>query len=135
VQSANIRWIEPPWKMILSCKSILPLLYDRYPTSPYLLPASFDPLPGDYVRKPIHGREGSNIQVVVGGRTVFETDGPYGEGPFVYQEFRPPRPFAGRYPICGTWIINEEACGLGIREDDSYITRNTSRFLPHRMTS
>ncbi len=135
VRWANVRWIEPAWKMILSCKSILPLLYDRFPTSPYLLPASFDPLPGDHVRKPVHGREGSNIQVVVGGRVVFETDGPYPDGPFVYQEFRPPRPFDGRYPICGTWIINDTACGLGIREDDSFITRNTSRFLPHRMVS
>jgi glutathionylspermidine synthase len=135
VQGSNTRWIEPPWKMVLSCKSILPLLYDRFPTSPYLLPASFDPLPGDYVRKPIHGREGSNIQVVVGGNIVFETDGPYSEGPFIYQQFAPPRPFESRYPICGTWVIGDEACGLGIREDESYITRNTSRFLPHRMTS
>jgi glutathionylspermidine synthase len=135
VLATNVRWLEPPWKMLLSCKSILPLLYDRFPTSPYLLPASFDPLPGDYVRKPVHGREGCNIQVVVGGRVVFETDGPYEEGPFVYQEFRPPRPFDGHYPICGTWIIHGTACGLGIREDDSYITSNTSRFLPHRMTT
>ncbi len=134
VRAANVRWMEPPWKMILSCKSILPLLYDRFPTSPYLLPASFDPLPGgNYVRKPIHGREGSNIQVVANGQVVFETDGPYGDGPFVYQEFRPPRPFDGRYPICGAWVINGKACGLGIREDDSFITRNTSRFLPHLM--
>jgi glutathionylspermidine synthase len=133
VQGANVRWIEPPWKMILSCKSILPLLYDRFPTSPYLLPASFDPLPGDYVRKPIHGREGSNVQVVVGGKVVFETDGPYGEGPFVYQQFSPPRPFDGRYPICGAWVVNDVACGMGVREDDNYVTRNTSRFLPHRM--
>jgi glutathionylspermidine synthase len=135
VRSTPVRWIEPPWKMILSCKSILPLLYDRFPTSPYLLPASFEPLPGDHVRKPIHGREGSNIQVVVGGKVIFETDGPYDEGPFVYQEFRPPRPFEERYPICGAWMIGGYACGLGIREDDSYITRNTSRFLPHRMNS
>jgi glutathionylspermidine synthase len=135
VRRANVRWMEPPWKMILSCKSILPLLYDRFPTNPYLLPASFDPLPGgNYVRKPIHGREGSNIQVVQGGNVVFETDGPYGEGPFVYQEFHPPRAFDGRYPICGTWIINGKPCGVGIREDDSYITRNTSRFVPHMLT-
>src|SRR5262249_32392809 len=134
VQWANVRWIEPPWKMILSCKSILPLLYDRFPTSPYLLPASFDPLPGDYVRKPIHCRGGSNVQTVVAGTVVFETDGPYGAGPFVYQQFNPPRPFEGRYPICGVWIVNDLACGMGVREDDSYVTRNTSRFLPHRMT-
>jgi glutathionylspermidine synthase len=65
---ASTRWIEPPWKMLLSCKSILPLLHERYPNSPFLLPASFDPLPGNYVRKPVHAREGSNIQVVIDGQ-------------------------------------------------------------------
>jgi glutathionylspermidine synthase len=132
---ASTRWVEPAWKMILSCKSILPLLYERYPDSPYVLPASFDPLPGDYVRKPIHGREGSNITVVVGGKTVFQTDGPYDSGPFIYQQLTRLRPFAGRYPVLGTWIVNETACGMGIREDDALITRNTSRFIPHMMVS
>jgi glutathionylspermidine synthase len=135
VLEAPMAWMEPPWKMILSCKSILPLLYDRFPTCPYLLPASFDPLPGNYVRKPIHGREGSNIRIVVAGEVVGETDGPYGEGPFVYQKFSPPRPFDGRYPVLGAWIVNGQACGMGIREDDETITRNTSRFVPHRMVS
>jgi glutathionylspermidine synthase len=133
VPEAPTRWVEPAWKMILSCKSILPLLWERYPHCPYLLPASFEPLGGSYVKKPIHGREGSNVQVVVDGRVVVETDGPYGEGPFVYQQFAPPRPFDGRYPICGAWVVNGKACGLGIREDGGAITRNTSRFLPHRM--
>lgn len=133
VPNCTTRWLEPAWKMILSCKSVLPLLWDRYPDSPYLLPASFDPLKGDYVRKPVHGREGSNIQVVRNGQVVFETDGPYHEGPFVYQRFAPPKPFDGRYPILGAWVVNGRACGLGVREGDDVITRNTSRFLPHRM--
>jgi glutathionylspermidine synthase len=133
VPEAPTRWLEPPWKMILSCKSILPLLYERYPECPYLLEASFEPLDGDYVRKPVHAREGSNVQVVVGGRVVVETDGPYEQGPFVYQRFAPPRAFDGRYPILGAWVVNGQACGLGVREDDGVVTRNTSRFVPHRM--
>jgi glutathionylspermidine synthase len=129
------RWLEPPWKAILSCKSILPLLHDRFPDSPYLLPASFDPLEGSHVRKPVHAREGANVTVVVDDRVVFESDGPYRDGPFVYQALAPLRPFQGRYPILGTWIIDGQAGGMGIREDDSLVTRNTSRFVPHCMTS
>jgi glutathionylspermidine synthase len=132
---SSTRWVEPAWKMILSCKSILPLLFDRYPDCPYLLPASFEPLEGNYVKKPVHAREGNNITVVVDGRTVLETEGPYGQGPFVYQQLAPLRPFEGRYPILGTWVINGVACGMGIREDGAMITQNTSRFLPHRMLS
>ena len=50
-----------------------------------------------------------------------------------FAEFAPPRPFDGRYPILGAWVVNGQACGLGIREDDGVVTRNTSRFVPHRM--
>jgi glutathionylspermidine synthase len=28
-------------------------------------------------------------------------------------------------------MVNGYACGVGIREDDSPVTRNTSRFVPH----
>ncbi len=133
VEAAPTRWVEPSWKAILSCKSILPLLYERHPDCPYLLPASFDPLPGgNYVRKPVHGREGANVQVVMGGKVVIETEGNY-RGPFVYQALAPLKPHGDRYPVLGSWVVNGVACGLGIREDDSVVTRNTSRFVPHRM--
>jgi glutathionylspermidine synthase len=133
VRQAKTRWVEPAWKMILSCKSILPLLYERHRDSPFLLPASFDPLPsGSYVRKPVHAREGANIQVVVDGKLVLDTDGPY-EGPYVYQALAPLKPHDGRYPVIGSWVVNGLASGIGIREDDALVTRNTSRFVPHQM--
>ncbi len=133
--SANTHWVEPAWKMILSCKSILPLLYERHPESPFLLPASFDVLPGgDYVKKPVHAREGANIEVVRGGKVSMTTDGPYVGGPHVYQALAPQlKPHDGRYPVIGSWVVNGESCGMGIREDDSLVTRNTSRFVPHQM--
>jgi len=77
IPSVRMTWIEPAWKMLLSSKALLPLLYEKFPDSPLLLPASFDPLLGDYIRKPILGREGANMQIVRGGQVVFETQGPY----------------------------------------------------------
>ncbi len=41
------RWLEAPWKMILSNKAILPVLWELFPGNPHLLPASFEPLSGD----------------------------------------------------------------------------------------
>ena len=127
------RWIEPPWKTILSCKSILPLLWQLYPDSPYLLPASFEPMEGDHVRKPIHSREGSNVRLVRGGQIQDETDGPYDEQFAVYQQLARLPNFAGRYPILGSWVVNGWSCGIGVREDTTPITGNLSRFVPHRM--
>lgn len=133
VPSASTTWIEPPWKALLSDKAILPLLWQRHPDCPYLLPASFEPPDYDHVRKPRLGREGANIQVVCGGRVVLTTPGPY-VGESVYQAWHPLQNFQGRHPVLGSWVVNNVACGLGIREDDGPITRDTSRFVPHRMT-
>ncbi len=137
ILNSKTRWMEPAWKMILSSKSILPLLYDMYPDSPYLLPAWFEQPEGvDFVRKPIHAREGANIRVVEGGAITLETDGPYQvDRDVVYQQLFPLRSFEGRFPVIGSWIINGWSCGIGIREDAQIITQNTSRFVPHQMTN
>jgi glutathionylspermidine synthase len=129
--TAPTHWLEPPWKMILSNKAILPVLWELFPESPYLLPTGFEPIGATYVVKPIYSREGSNVAIVQDGQVIAETCGDYTDCPHVYQEFCPLPTFEGRYPVVGSWIVNGHACGVGIREDDGLITRNTSRFLPH----
>ncbi len=123
-------WIEPAWKSVLSSKGILPVLWEMFPNHPNLLEASLSPLAGDHVVKPMRSREGCNIRVVRGGATAEETDGPYG-GAMVYQRFAPLRAFDGKTPTVGGWIVGDAMCGVGIREDASVITRNTSTFVPH----
>src|SRR5262245_51741999 len=39
---SSTQFVEPPWKMVLSNKGILPLLWETYPDHPNLLPAYFD---------------------------------------------------------------------------------------------
>jgi glutathionylspermidine synthase len=136
VPQTPCRWFEPPWKAILSNKAILPVLWEMYPESPYLLQASFEPLPeGNYVKKPILGREGANVQIFEEGRLFMETEGPY-DGPAIYQELRPLPRFDEKYfALVGSWLVNGWACGIGIREDESLVTGNLSRFLPHLFLS
>ena len=93
---APTRWLEPPWKMILSNKAILPILCELFPDSPYLLRAEFEPFGDTYVVKPIHSREGANVTIVEDGRIVAETAGDYGDGPRIYQEYHPLPDFGGR---------------------------------------
>jgi glutathionylspermidine synthase len=128
---ARTRWLEPPWKVLLSNKALLPLLWELFPEHPYLLPASCQPLGGRQVRKPTQGREGANVAIMEGTRVVAETPGAYGDTPCIYQEyFETPR-FDGRAVVLGSWMVNGYACGLGVREDERAITTNTSRFVPH----
>jgi glutathionylspermidine synthase len=137
VSMHETRFIEPPWKAVLSNKGILPLLWAMAPGHPNLLPAYFedDParekLEGRYARKPLYSREGSNIALVDGGRVLDRDDGPYGRDGFIWQALAELPACDGNFPVIGSWIIGEEACGIGIREDTSPITKNTSRFVPH----
>lgn len=128
---SRVRWLEPPWKVLLSNKAILVVLWELFPECPYLLPAFFEPKTDAYVRKPRQSREGANVQIVRSGQVVHETDGEYGEGPVVYQALTELPSFGGNYPVLGSWVVNGYACGLGIREDATPVTSNLSRFVPH----
>ena len=134
---APTRWVEPPWKAILSNKGILPLLWEMFPNHPNLLPAYFEDdanavkLGTSFVRKPLYSREGANIALVSAGTTLVEQEGPYGAEGFVRQALAPLPNFSGQYPVLGSWLVDHAACGLSIREDENPITGNTSRFLPH----
>ncbi len=133
---ADTLWIEPAWKMLLSNKGILPVLWQLYPRHPLLLEASFDG-PGlmmAWAKKPLLGREGANILLHQPGKDV-ETPGDYGEEGFIFQAMAPLKSFESMYPVIGSWLIGHEegnaAGGIGIRESDTPITTNTSRFVPH----
>jgi len=126
-------WIEPPWKMLLSNKALLAILWELFPEHPNLLPCYLDAgaLSGaDYVRKPILAREGANVSLRRAGGALM-TGGTYGAEGYVFQKYAPLAHFEGNYAVIGAWIVGERAAGIGIREDDSPITKNTSRFVPH----
>ena len=134
--TAGTMWIEPPWKMLLSNKGILPALWELYPRHPYLLEAGFDG-PGlmmSWVKKPLLGREGANITLHQPGSDV-QTEGEYGEEGFVWQDLAPLKAFDGMYPVVGSWLIGHEegnaAAGMGIREAATPVTTNLSQFVPH----
>ena len=125
-------WIEPAWKMILSNKAILPVLWELYPDNEYLLPAYFDEHElKDYVKKPILSREGANIEMVKHYGTIEKTAGEYGAEGFIYQQLFELPEFDDNYPVIGSWIIGQQPAGLGIREAKTLITDNKSRFVPH----
>jgi glutathionylspermidine synthase len=134
---AETRWIEPPWKAVLSNKGILPLLWEMFPGHPNLLPAFFEDDPraaslGDcFVRKPLYSREGANVALIRDGAAVLQQDGPYGGEGFIRQAYAPLPNFGNSYPVLGSWLVDHSPCGLSIREDENPITGNNSRFLPH----
>ena len=49
----------------------------------------------------------------------------------VYQQWFKVPSFEGYYPTIGSWVINGQPAGIGIREDKSPIIKGSSRFIPH----
>jgi glutathionylspermidine synthase len=137
LRHASTRWVEPPWKAVLSNKGILALLWEMFPGHPNLLPAYFEDDPraaelgASYVRKPIYSREGANVALISDGSPIAEQQGPYGAEGFVRQALATPRGFSAQYPVLGSWLVDHAPCGLSVREDENPITGNASRFLPH----
>lgn len=135
--SSGIQLIEPVWKAILSNKGVLPLLWERHEGHPNLLPAYFETrgetsnLPPGWVSKPLFSREGANVQMHLADGSEVESDGPYDDAPFIRQACHPLPSYDGGFPLVGSWVVGDRACGMGIREDATLITRDTSRFLPH----
>lgn len=132
IEKEPVTWIEPVWKTMLSTKAILPVLWELYPDHPNLLPAYFGH-PGDlteWVAKPLHGREGSNIRIHT-DEVEHVQDGPYDTDNCVYQQWYPLPSFEGNRAVIGSWVVDGVAAGMMVRESDGPITDYYARFVPH----
>lgn len=140
IAKARTAWVEPAWKLLLSTKAILPLLWQRHPDHPLLLESYFEAgaLKRDdgkmWVRKPLLGREGANITIRNGlgaGPPTPPLLEHYDKDGYVLQEYFRVPPCGPHTPILGVWVVGSVACGLGIREEEGAITTNESMFVPH----
>ncbi len=50
---------------------------------------------------------------------------------YVYQALAPMAIAAGNTAVFGSWLVDGEPAGMGIRESTGLVTNNTSRFVPH----
>ena len=129
----KVQWLEPIWKMLWSNKALLAILWELNPNHELLLPAYLDG-PRElknYVRKPLLGREGQGIAVVENGVCVEGAlSGGDGKG-FVYQGLASMAQAGGKTAVFGSWLVDGEPGGMGIRESKGLVTNNTSCFVPH----
>lgn len=127
----DTRFIEPMWKAVISNKAMMALLWEMFPGHKNLIETYFIDSPEDvkegFVAKPFFSREGAGIIIPGVDSTEEEED----HGGYIMQKYTPLPEFEGSYPVIGSWVVNGVACGIGIREDDTLITKNTSRFVPH----
>jgi len=129
----KVNWMEPIWKMMWSNKALLAILWELNPNHELLVPAYLDGPRSmkDYVRKPLFGREGAGITTFRNWAAEESGAEPVAEIRYVYQQLAPLATDGGCHAVIGSWLIDGEPSGMGIRESQGMITTNTSRFVPH----
>lgn len=132
LQSSNIQLLEPAWRILLQNKNILVVLWEMFPDCPYLLPAYATPeaMAGKFVRKPKWGREGAQVSCHSSTELTMAVN-LMNNADFIYQQWSTLKSFEGNYPTIGSWVINGQAAGIGIREEESLILTDQGRFIPH----
>jgi glutathionylspermidine synthase len=138
-QKDPVQWLEPIWKMLWSNKALLAILWELNPNHELLLPAYLDGPRNlkDYVKKPLFGREGKGVKVFRNWVEDTSIDPYAGQDSAaesevcVHQKLAALAEADGNTAVIGSWLIDGEPAGMGIRESKSLVTTNTSRFAPH----
>ncbi|MFO6427830.1 glutathionylspermidine synthase family protein [Escherichia coli] len=138
------QWVEPLWKSILSNKGLMPLLARSSLVILEVLGISWFqvknrrlPLAKAMCVNRSTPREGGNVTIFDGQQNNaclhWDADGDYADEPMIYQAFQPCLPFGDSYTLIGSWIVDDEACGMVFVNIEGYtlITKDTSRFVPH----
>jgi len=85
---------------------------------------------GDYVAKPLLGREGANIDIISSGNTIESTGGIY-QGRRIYQQRARLFKQDGHHAVIGSWVVGNKSAGMIIRDHHKEIVQDTSRVVPH----
>ncbi len=136
IEESGCKFIEPIWKVLLSSKALLPIMWKLNPGHPNLLECYFTNEPEasqvtNKVIKPIYSREGANIQIELAGESVEGTTGNYGSEGFITQEYAPLAEFESGRVVIGSWVIGKTGSGISFRESNKLITNDVARFVPH----
>ncbi len=122
--------VEPPWKMLLSNKAILPVLWEMFPDHLNLLPSRARAARRSTARASRNRSTAARAPdvVLIGAHEI----GRQARRTASTRRWRRCRVFDGWHALIGSWIVGGKAAGMGMREDREPITRNTSRFsVPH----
>lgn len=141
METGSTKFIEPPWKVLLSSKAIMSVMWDLEPNCPRLLESRTEDQPEaaqlkqrPHARKPIFGMEGTSVSLIHPGQPEksFVNPGHLGHEGFLLQDLCPLPKYENYHVLIGSWVIGGKPAGIGIRADRSPVTTaNHCIFVPH----
>jgi len=126
--------LNPAYTLMFQSKGMMKILYDLFPSSPYLLETSYEMLSNKkQIEKKMFGREGCNSVIYnADGSIAKQTSGEYGHYKSIYQEFVDLDKDKNGLNYQAGIFFAYESCGLGFRKGD-IILDNLSKFVGHIM--
>lgn len=123
--------LNPAYTLLFQSKGMLKILWDLYPSHPYLLETSFESLNSLHVEKCVFGREGANTKIIeANGNILEQTDGEYDNYKKVYQEYVDFNKDEDGSKYQAGVFFAYESCALGFRKGGE-IMDNMSKFVGH----
>ncbi len=125
--------LNPAYTLMFQSKAMLKILWDLFENHPLLLETSFEPLQEKaFVKKPIFGREGGNVEIFdESGEVLEKSGGDYENFPVIYQEFTKLNQDEQNYFYQAGVFFAYEGCGLGFRSSKNLILDDMSKFVAH----
>jgi glutathionylspermidine synthase len=127
------KFIEPSWRMLLTSKAFMTLLWNEFPEHENLLPTYNTPehLGAHFVRKPVWGYQGHGISIHKDDTHVREEAIRANTFDHVYQDYAPLPEFEGHRALTQIWMVGNTVSGIGMLEDTKEIVGSQARFVPH----
>ena len=129
---------EPLWTLITSNKALLPILWELFPESPYLLNSQYTVtdqlLARGYVAKPIAGHAGANISIFNHSKALLnKTEGRFCHQDQIYQEYFQLPTLDGYHIQLAAFTVDGKFAGACTRLDESLIITTHSDIFPLRV--
>lgn len=122
--------LNPAYTTIWQNKKFLTYITQNFPTNVIARTFSSEPSLGDFVKKPVYGRIGENIQIKTSGKRE-ETKGDYALQEFIYQEYHPlVMDHEDYYYQPGVFYV-EEPVAFNLRTQDQKIMTDDCEFMSH----
>ena len=125
--------LNPFYTTLWQNKKFLAFITQRFPDNSAIAKTYTDqPLPRDYVSKPVLGRIGENIRIVKTNGQEFKTNGDYANQSVVYQEYvANPKDKEDYSYQAGLFMVGHKAVALNYRCAEKEIVNDDCEFMAH----
>jgi glutathionylspermidine synthase len=126
--------VNPAYSTIWQNKKFLAYITQHFPSNAIVKTFVNEPGLENYVKKPVYGRIGENIQIKVLSNQI-KTKGDYGNQDCIYQEYHPlPIDMEGYYYQPGVFYIKDPVA-LNLRTQNQLVLTDDCEFMSHFVIS